>query len=164
MVSTVSILTILQTRSLWRFKCDFSILGRCCCSAPLCVCVCMCVCVCVCARACHASVWGDVQRNFWYESLACIFHERRKKVTRLIHMLHDSYMRDMTHSYETCLIHNASINVTNAMCLIRMLRDSFMYVMTHSYETWLNCVNPCYSTQTNAMCFFICCMTHSCVS
>jgi len=45
-----------------------------------------------------------------------------------------------------------------------MLLHSFMCVMTHLYETWLNCVNPCYTTQTNAMCFFICCMTHSCVS
>ena len=43
--------------------------------------------------------------------------------TWLIHTRHDSFIWDMTHSYETWLIH--------------MRHDSFIWDMTHSYETWL---------------------------
>ena len=43
--------------------------------------------------------------------------------TWFIHMRHDSFIWDVTHSYETWLIH--------------MRRDSFIWDVTHSYETWL---------------------------
>jgi len=64
-------------------------------------------------------------RDTWPGSLICDMtcSYETSFVTQLIHTCHDSFIRDMAHSYKTWLIH--------------VRHDSFMCDMTHSYVTWL---------------------------
>ena len=77
----------------------------------------------------------------WHESF--IRDMTHSNVTRLIHMWHDSFICDMTHSYVTWLIrmwHDVFIcDMTHSYVSwrIHMWHDSFICDMTHSYVTWL---------------------------
>jgi len=71
---------------------------------------------------------GVISKTWWHAfAVRDVSHSYE---TWLIHMRHDSFTLDMTHSYETWLI------CSRYDSLFRMRQNSFICDMTHSYETW----------------------------